>query len=514
MRRPGSGQGTRKKELLERIMLCQEYKEEVRDFSRRLNVDYKKGLISEEEYRQKLSKSLGGKTKREWLDYYDDYISRCRKEMQRIDAEKEKKRMGIRNSALLIIGLAIVMSAVLFFSPRHAGYAVLDDAEIITGKDTYNVGDMAHLFVMPPEAEYEVEVYGPGGKLYASALNFPVEKPGNYSVKASIIHKNMTREVHSSFEVVEEDDNATQEITQTEQGSQDEENKSHADIPATWEDASSNTTTTNRTAPQEDETAAGNDTSTAQAGADHPESGGGDTRRPPVHGLNISLSREDARIENVREKGRNKSIIRFSESGLELDIEGAELDDVGNVRFERGILHVDSFPIESAEIRIPGGKTAGITTTPELYVRENPQDEFRPAEPYKKDGRWYNKVKAERDYYEFSVEHFSDYYVNSAGYGSLQACLVANNYSFTAECIIDQPDYYEVFVNDELALNASLSGFNTSGLALAYDFVGVQHEFINASHPGFNKSGLSLAYDFELGLDDVTDLSGNENNGS
>ncbi|MFO8015613.1 MAG: hypothetical protein R6U32_00765, partial [Candidatus Woesearchaeota archaeon] len=114
------------------------------------------------------------------------------------------KRNGRRNEAIafsVIVVMLVLAAAVINMSGVLTGFAVLEEADIMPGKDTYEQGEMAHLFIFPDSADYSIEVYDPRGKLYANSLNFPVERPGIYEVRATLSSGNSTEEVSTTFRV-------------------------------------------------------------------------------------------------------------------------------------------------------------------------------------------------------------------------------------------------------------------------------------------------------------------------
>jgi len=118
---------------------------------------------------------------------------------------EESKKQEIVSFLVIIVLLA----AALFSFTRInslTGSATLENAEIMPGKESYAMGDLATLFVFPNSADYDIEVYDPEGNLYANALNFPVEKAGTYIVKATLRQGSETKQISTEFKVIEEKD--------------------------------------------------------------------------------------------------------------------------------------------------------------------------------------------------------------------------------------------------------------------------------------------------------------------
>ncbi len=105
--------------------------------------------------------------------------------------------------AVFLFAVAALIIVAVLNSPSMTGSAVLENAEVFPGKSSYEKGEMAHLFVVPASADYDLEVYGPDKKLYATSTDFPVEKAGNYTAYAVLRLKNITANVSTGFEVVE-----------------------------------------------------------------------------------------------------------------------------------------------------------------------------------------------------------------------------------------------------------------------------------------------------------------------
>ena len=99
-----------------------------------------------------------------------------------------------------VIGLiAIILATGVMSILTITGQVTFEQTEVFAGQEVYSIGDMAHLFIMPEDAEYEIEVHGPDGRLVANGLNFFVEKQGAYQVTAWITANNKTVERQTSF---------------------------------------------------------------------------------------------------------------------------------------------------------------------------------------------------------------------------------------------------------------------------------------------------------------------------
>ena len=183
----------------------------------------------------------------------------------------------------------------------------------------------------------------------------------------------------------------------------------------------------------------------------------------------IEFTKDDVREEIIYDENNNAiKSIKIEKEGIKIKINGADRNKINNSWFRNGVLHMDSVSIKNATIRIPYPQPKGITIAPKLYIKEDAETVFREAEPYclnktveskktvraecdnNKDPlclssggtkeeavytaipdktRCFNTITTTPTYYEFSVEHFSDYYVNSTGgnYLTLTDCLFAIN---------------------------------------------------------------------------------------
>lgn len=199
----------------------------------------------------------------------------------------------------------------------------------------------------------------------------------------------------------------------------------------------------------------------------------------------IQFSKADMVEESALDENKNQiAVTRIEKDGLSIKIRGAGKDKIKNVQFSNRILHVDSITIKDAKISIPHEPITGLMIAPVLYVKEDNEAEFRIAEPYTKDGKTFNEIKMTSTNYEFDVEHFTDYMINTTGgFLTLPACLKYINNSANT-CIINQSGYYDI------------NKWN-----------------INSTDADFSKANVTLALDFDDGSSPVQDLSDSNNDG-
>ena len=380
---------------------------------------------------------------------------------KRFDSEKGKpiktvcwgRKSFSRITFIYSVLLVVVLVAFLAFkTPLSAGTPSYDYS-IMPGNDTYYVGDMAHLFVFPSGAQYDIQVYDPDGNFVANGINFIVEKPGRYTVNALLGWGDDSKNVSASFEVIYPEE----EETQPDDGNE-EENTVTGDVPASDEGANiiSNT-------PEDTSDDAGNEGVTELLEEDSTsiyeetiwpddsvESGN-------LEDVDVEFSEEDVNVLDEKEK-----IIGMKKGSVEIKIKGADKDKIKNVNYKKGVLHIDSIPIEEATIRMYHTKLPAITLAPRLYIREDNESDFVLARPYKKDGKVFNKVKVNPSDYEFDVEHFTDYYVNATvgQYTNLTSCLANINTTVDNSCIINEKGTWVVrnFNNSFNITPAAFSG--------------------------------------------------------
>src|SRR3989344_8405111 len=99
----------RKAEIIRVIQTCESYKKKITIFVEDLNRRYSQRLITYEEYSNKLSSGLKGRSIDEWIKYYDRTISNYRKQLNICNNNIKKARNKPRNIAVGITLLMFVM---------------------------------------------------------------------------------------------------------------------------------------------------------------------------------------------------------------------------------------------------------------------------------------------------------------------------------------------------------------------------------------------------------------------
>ena len=88
-----------REEILIKIARAKKLKNNIYDLDKSIRERHEKGDISYWEYEQELNRQLGGKNKKEWLNYYDSYISDLR------DRLPERKL----NNTWLVLSILLIM---------------------------------------------------------------------------------------------------------------------------------------------------------------------------------------------------------------------------------------------------------------------------------------------------------------------------------------------------------------------------------------------------------------------
>ncbi|PIN86563.1 hypothetical protein COV19_03500, partial [Candidatus Woesearchaeota archaeon CG10_big_fil_rev_8_21_14_0_10_44_13] len=194
----------RKRELARRMRLCEDYKKNIILLAKNLRYRHEKGEIDDIEYNHQLYSQLKGKDPEQWMRYYDNHIELCRREMEKTDRVTDDKGVMLKNIAVVVVLLLVMLAGTFFGEYVNTGMTVLDDASVFAGRENYTLGDMAHLFIAPPGVDYTIEVYDPENKLYAVSLDFPLEKTGTYTIKAVLRYEDASKEIDSKFNVMDD----------------------------------------------------------------------------------------------------------------------------------------------------------------------------------------------------------------------------------------------------------------------------------------------------------------------
>ena len=199
----------------------------------------------------------------------------------------------------------------------------------------------------------------------------------------------------------------------------------------------------------------------------------------------FSLAGSDSDINT--EEGMQ--VATFERNGVKIVMRGINANYFGDtlefVLMRNNILSVDSsVDVLSATVSIPRCDLRPIMLKPKLYVRGDGERSFSVAQRYcDENSTCFNDVKVTPSSYEFIVEHFTDYYVNSSGgnYSSLEGCLIDIN-NTDGTCVLTE-SWTETF-------NQSRSFF-TNGSTIRVELAGAAHNdtFLDFSASTFIGTG-------------------------
>ncbi|MBU0535552.1 MAG: right-handed parallel beta-helix repeat-containing protein [Nanoarchaeota archaeon] len=359
-----------------------------------------------------------------------------------------------RDNLLMVLFILVVAGLVLVSlinEPSITGLAVLDNAEVFAGKDTYTVGEMAHIFVMPADVDYDIEVYGPDNKLVAVSTDFPVERAGKYSIEVILNADGKTKKIKASFDVVVE---AKQEIPEEYQGYNPESGAAGESPEGML--APEEQTLEEEQLPVESIT---------------PRSDRIKIKGPKDYNLGkkeVEFNEGDISEEETIDKDKKPiKAARLEKQGIKIEVRGAGRDEIKNAWVNKGVVHIDSVPIEDATISIPHDNVGAISIAPKLYIKEDGEEEFSLANSYEKDGIMYNDIDITPEDYIFNVEHFTDYYVNTSGgdYSTLTDCLFAVNNTADA-CMINEAGLWIINNSYNFYMTATTMKVNADNVVL------------------------------------------------
>ncbi|MBD3314089.1 hypothetical protein GF345_06615 [Candidatus Woesearchaeota archaeon] len=333
---------------------------------------------------------------------------------------------------VFILLAAFLLTALMFMvrMPVHAD--ALSEAQsdmrpsIFPGKDIYEIGDLAHIFIVPSDADYSIEAYDPEGNIAAVSADFPVEKEGEYFVDAIVNVDNESIRINTSFNSVDAAEDAAEESEAIKSAYKDNGSDSDQEIhPAESE----------KKAPKQDE-------------KNNPGIALGRLKN-----IGIEFTKDDMHDLIDVKKNSQKNNVIMAKQGVSLVMRGIKRSEIKNITYKEGLLHVDSVDVDSAIISLPHEGLEGITRAPRLYIREDNQSGFSLAQPYTDDGTSYNSVRVTSTHFEFNVEHFTDYYVNSTGgsYSSITDCLDDINGTTGDSCVINEGGSWQL--NNSLSFN-------------------------------------------------------------
>ena len=88
----------KRSDLIRYLHHCGYHKKRVIEIVREISSQHKSNRITYEEYSRKLSFSLNQRTPEQWLDYYDERIRECNKQLERVAGEIENEESRARKA--------------------------------------------------------------------------------------------------------------------------------------------------------------------------------------------------------------------------------------------------------------------------------------------------------------------------------------------------------------------------------------------------------------------------------
>ena len=175
----------RKAQLLEAIEATRQKKQRVIFVSQNLNSEYKSGKITKEQLSWKLQDALNKRTLKQWIKYYDDYISYYKYQIQlcdRLNKEGTKKESRIvRNlliALIILVLLGIVIALGIILSPvivdKVSGFS-----EMISGLS------LEKGLIKEGGVEEHLGTEKPVGEIKEAEL--AMQKPGVFSERPEVI---------------------------------------------------------------------------------------------------------------------------------------------------------------------------------------------------------------------------------------------------------------------------------------------------------------------------------------
>jgi len=115
-------------ELLQRIKFAESKKREITEYLLRLRKRYVEKNISYSQYTEAVYKKRGGRNLQEWIEYYDDYITRCEKEIKQQKKVIVKKQFSVLFFSLFLIFLFFIIG--IYIQPKFTGFLVQEPVQI------------------------------------------------------------------------------------------------------------------------------------------------------------------------------------------------------------------------------------------------------------------------------------------------------------------------------------------------------------------------------------------------
>ena len=131
-------------DLIREIELCELYKEQINDTIKKINDEYRYGLIDKDTYYSQIREFLKGKNVDEWIGAYNARIMGCHKSIRYYDnkidelTEKDQSNEYSFSKIFLVIGIISLMLGLVFFAqPTITGFFSLGTEHKVASVDGY-----------------------------------------------------------------------------------------------------------------------------------------------------------------------------------------------------------------------------------------------------------------------------------------------------------------------------------------------------------------------------------------
>ncbi len=136
--------------------------------------------------------------------------------------------------------------------------------------------------------------------------------------------------------------------------------------------------------------------------------------------------------------------LEISKQGLNIKLNGASPENIKNLKFNNTLVHIDSMPMESAEVEIEHEPIYGVVSSSKLYQCEDSDFNLETLEC----SNWALTdipVETTNAFYKYTVPHFTTYNVGAGQtYETISACLFAVNNTVDDCDLIDANTNYIV----------------------------------------------------------------------
>ena len=115
-------------ELGKKIGFAENKKKEFLDYLKKLNYRYNSGQIPYSSYVESLYLNRNGRTINEWIEYFDDYINNCKKNIKKQEKEIIKKQLATFFISSFI--LIIILASAFYIRPGFTGFTIQENGNL------------------------------------------------------------------------------------------------------------------------------------------------------------------------------------------------------------------------------------------------------------------------------------------------------------------------------------------------------------------------------------------------